>query len=330
VTDGQGTFIQYQEIRFSQARLVQLARVNAIIDEYATQGLTMSVRQLYYQLVARDVIPNQPREYDKLGALVSDGRVAGLISWTAIEDRNRGLVSRRSYDHPYEVLRESPDHFRRDLWLDQPWRPLVLVEKVALEGVISGICHELRVDFMATRGYNSQSETWRLGRRLGRYVRKGQRPIVLHLGDHDPSGRDMTRDLTERLSLFTGVPVLVQRLALNLPQVEQYGCPPNPTKLTDSRAGDKLADGSYTPGSYREYMRRAGADPDTCWELDAMPPTGIRDLVEDAVMRVRDEDRWSQALAREASDRDALKILVEEMIGDGGRSEDRSDVDDED
>jgi hypothetical protein len=317
-----GVFIRYQEVKFSAARAAQLGRVNQIIDDYARQGLTMSVRQIYYQLVRRAWIDNEPREYDKLVALVSDGRMAGMISWTAIEDRNRQMMGLRTYDDPYQVLREAPARLRRDLWVDQDWRPKVLVEKAALEGVIGQVCDQLRVDFMATRGYNSQSETWRLGRELARCVRAGQRPLVLHLGDHDPSGLDMTRDLRDRLSLFASVPVLVQRLALNLPQVERYDPPPNPTKLTDSRAGVDQGDGTFTPGSYRDQMQTAGADPNACWELDALEPTVIRDLIQDAVLRVRDPVRWDAALAREAQDRDALTVMVEEMTGGSGLTDD--------
>lgn len=288
--------IRYREIRFSADRLEAILQANAIIKEYAAQGMTMSVRQVYYQLVGTDLIANNDREYDKLQGLINDGRMAGIISWTAIEDRNRQMMSLQTYDVPQQALKAARDRYKRDLWSGQPWRPKVLVEKAALEGVISTICNELRVDFMATRGYNSQSETWRLGMELASCVQKGQRPIVFHLGDHDPSGLDMTRDLRDRLEVFTGVPVMVQRLALNMPQVKQYNPPPNPAKMSDGRA----------PAYVREYGTSS-------WELDALKPTVIRDLIRDAIMRVRDEELWSAALAREADDRDTIDIMLENM-----------------
>jgi hypothetical protein len=188
--------------------------------------------------------------------------------------------------------------YRIDLWADQPVRPEVWVEKAALEGVVGTICGELRVDYFACRGYNSQSEQWRAGRRFARYLGKGQRPMVFHLGDHDPSGIDMTRDNRDRLGLFAGYPVQVVRLALNMDQVERYRPPPNPAKTTDARFAD--------------YQQQFG---DESWELDALPPETIRDLIKDAVLRVRDENLWDAALKQEAEDKIVLGTFVDDAAG---------------
>src|ERR1700722_6974774 len=137
------------------------------------------------------------------------------------------------------------------------------------------------------------------------YVQRGQRPIVFHLGDHDPSGIDMTRDNYDRLSMFAGAPVQVVRRALNMPQVEEYDPPPNPAKLTDSRA--------------RDYIDKYG---DECWELDALDPAMLRDLIRDAVLRIRDREKWDAALAQEVDDLRYLDSVIEEASGaapeDGG------------
>ena len=118
----------------------------------------------------------------------------------------------------------------------------------------------------------------------------------------------MTRDNRDRLSMFAGTPTLVQRLALNMNQIEQYDPPPNPAKLSDSRAGD--------------YISQFG---DSCWELDALEPTVIRDLIRDAVLMVRDEGVWSDRAEVEATD-----IAAMERIADGygaGEAEDEGDDD---
>jgi hypothetical protein len=154
------------------------------------------------------------------------------------------------------------------------------------------------VDYFACRGYNSQSEQWRAGQRLARYVQKGQRPIIFHLGDHDPSGIDMTRDNTERLGLFAGTPVMVVRLALNMDQVRHYNPPPNPAKLSDSRA--------------RDYVSKFG---DESWELDALDPRVIQRLIRENVERIRNESIWQEALADEAADLDEIDIMIERMTG---------------
>lgn len=292
------TYLCYKNINFNKSRLENIAGVNAIIEEYQKQGLTLSVRQIYYQFVSRGWIANKDSEYNRLQSVINDGRIAGLISWTAIEDRNRSLMGLRTYDQPSDVIRAAKVGYRIDKWEGQPWRPEVWIEKAALEGVISSICNELQVDFFSCRGYSSQSEQWRAGQRFAEYVKKGQRPIVFHLGDHDPSGIDMTRDNRERLSMFAGVPVTVQRLALNMPQVEQYSPPPNPAKLSDSRAAD--------------YVAQYG---DESWELDALSPVVIRDLIRDAIMLVRDEAKWDAALKEEEIDKEELDHMIELMEG---------------
>lgn len=290
-----GTYLQYIPRNFTRSTLELIARANKIIAEYERQGLSLTLRQLYYQFVARGLLPNSDQSYNRLGSTVSDGRLSGLISWTAIEDRTRNLRGLRTYDSPGDAIAGARASYRRDLWADQPWRPEVWIEKEALVGVVESICAELRVDFFACRGYNSQSEQWRAGQRFAEYIRKGQRPIVFHLGDHDPSGIDMTRDNQERLSMFAGVPIQVVRLALNMPQVEQYNPPPNPAKVTDSRARGYIE-------LYGEYS----------WELDALEPTVLRDLVRNAVLQLRDEERWNRALEAEAEDLRYLDDIIEE------------------
>lgn len=299
------TLIRYSGRNLGPAILDKVRRANAIVEQYQAQGLSMSVRQIFYQFVKRNWIPNDDKQYDVIQQAVDAGRMAGLISWDAIEDRNRFMRGLDSHASPVAAVKAAREGYRIDLWADQPWAPVVLVEKAALEGVLAGICNELRVDFMATRGYNSQSETWRLGQRCARMVQQGRRPIIFHLGDHDASGIDMTRDLRDRVTLFADYPVPVQRLALNMNQVEEYAPPPNPAKRTDGRTA-----------KYTRWMESQGYDHGTSrssWELDALEPTVIRELIRDAVMRIRDEALWDAALAREAADLDTLDIMMETM-----------------
>lgn len=137
---------------------------------------------------------------------------------------------------------------------------------------------------------------WAAGQRLAGYIRKGQRPIILHMTDHDPSGLDMTGDVGRRLETFAGVPITVARIALTMRQVTELNPPPNPAKLTDSRAASYVA----------EYG-------DESWELDALPPDQILALVDREVGRLRDESLWSAALAQEAADRRALEEVADDF-----------------
>jgi len=298
------TFRAYIEKRFGAEALERIKMANAIIEEYQAKGYSLTLRQRYYQHVARGLIENNLKSYSRLGGLINDGRLAGLISWSAIEDRTRNLMGLPSYTSSAAMLRGVQSQFRLDLWEDQPWRPEVWVEKEALADVVGQICAKLRVDFFPCRGYVSQSEQWRAGRRLRNYVLKGQRPIIFHLGDHDPSGIDMTRDNRDRLSLFAGVDITVVRLALNMEQIERYRPPPNPAKVTDSR--------------FEAYQQKYG---DESWELDALNPEVIHNLIENNVRRIRDEKLWDAALAREVADKQDLEDMISEMDSDGDDDE---------
>lgn len=289
-----GHFRCYRDKKFTKDHLKIIQAANHIIEQYEEQGFSLTLRQVYYQFVAKGWLPNKQSEYDRLGAIISDARLAGLLSWTAIEDRNRSLMGTRTYDSPKTAVQGVASAYRIDKWADQPWRPEVWVEKAALEDVVGSMCNQLQVDFFSCRGYNSQSAQWRAGQRFAGYVRKGQRPIVFHLGDHDPSGLDMTRDNQERLSLFAGTPIMVQRLALNMPQIEQYNPPPNPAKQTDSRFAD--------------YAERYG---DESWELDALEPSVIHSLIKHAVTQVRDEAKWNDMLAKETAQRRMLDEMID-------------------
>ena len=164
-----------------------------------------------------------------------DGRLAGLIDWNRIVDRTRNLEGNSHWGNPGEIMRSAAHSFRLDKWANQPYRVECWIEKDALRGVIAGVCNELDIPHFSCRGYTSISEMWVAARRLQHWIARGQTPVILHLGDHDPSGVDMTRDIFDRLQTFMGG-AEVKRLALNWDQVEMYNPPPNPAKLTDSRA----------------------------------------------------------------------------------------------
>lgn len=266
--------IAYIEREFQTDTRALIDRCNAIITEYTEQGFTLTLRQLYYQLVSRDIIANKQTEYKRLGSIVNDARLAGLIDWLAIEDRTRDLRSLAHWSTASEIVESCASQYRVDLWEGQPYRPEVWIEKDALVGVIEGVCNELDVPHFSCRGYTSQSEMWVAAQRLRGYAKKKQKPVIFHFGDHDPSGKDMTRDITDRLALFMGG-VPVKRLALNMDQVEEYEPPPNPAKTTDSR--------------YAAYIAEFGEE---SWELDALEPTVIAALIRAAITGLIDQRKW--------------------------------------
>lgn len=282
--------IKYKDFNFSDGTLALIRQCNAIIAEYTEAGYRLTLRQLYYQLVSRDIIANRQTEYKRLGSIVNDGRLAGLIDWNAIEDRTHNLQKMAAWNNPAEIVEACAAQFHVDMWEGQEYRPEVWIEKDALLGVIEPVCHEFDVPFFSCRGYTSQSEMWAGAMRFQRIGRE-QTTIIFHLGDHDPSGKDMTRDIIDRMELFMGGTKL-ERLALNMDQVKQYNPPPNPAKFTDSRCAG--------------YVAEFG---ESSWELDALRPDVLDGLIRGAITALIDQDLWDERQAIKDAGREHLKKI---------------------
>lgn len=284
--------IKYKNIKMQEKSLELIRLVNAVVDEYERQGYELTLRQVYYQLVARGFIPNNERSYKNLGNLINDGRLAGLIDWYAIVDRTRNLRRNSHWDCPEDVIASAKYSYMLDRWKDQPNYVEVWVEKDALIGIVSKICSELDVPHFSCRGYTSQSEMWSAAQRFIRQDWRDSRTII-HLGDHDPSGIDMTRDIQERLEMF-GADVNVKRVALTMEQIETFNPPPNPTKLTDARAFGYIA----------EYGHE-------CWELDALEPKVITDLIRSEVNELVDFSLFRKVEVKEDADKNNIQEICD-------------------
>jgi hypothetical protein len=261
----------------------------------------LTLRQLYYQFVARALISNSQSEYKKLGNTLSNARLAGLVDWEAIEDRTRNLMHNTHFGGVSEILEAASKTHRLDLWTDQPCAVEVWIEKEALTGVIADVCRKLDVPYFACRGYVSCSAMWRAGQRAyWRYDSCDQKTIILHFGDHDPSGLDMTRDNSDRLDVFSEFSdcVEVHRIALNMDQIDEFQPPPNFAKLTDTRAA--------------EYITRYGR---SSWELDALEPRVIDRLIRDNVDLYLNQDLFDARLALQKQQRTQLIEVAESFAG---------------
>ncbi len=287
--------LRYIDKNIREGKLAIIATARDIIAEYQAQGLNLTLRQLYYQFVARDLIPNRQREYKRLGEIISDGRLLGYLDWGAIEDRTRRCMSWQTFDSPAEAIKEAADSYRRDRWEDQPRYVEVWVEKEALAGVIGQACVEYHCPHVSCKGYMSQSAIWTAGHyRMRLAVERGQEPLVIHLGDHDPSGIDMTRDIQERLSMFAQGWVEVDRIALNMDQVEEHDCPPNPAKMSDSRSSD--------------YVLEHGYD---SWELDALEPSMLAELIKSKIEAALDRELWDKATERWEAEQAEMREMAD-------------------
>ena len=282
--------IQYKEIRFQQKSLDLIELVNQVVDEYSAQGYELTLRQVYYQLVARGYIPNNERSYKNVGSLINDGRLAGLIDWHSVTDRTRNLRKAGHWENPADVIASARYSYNLDKWKGQPNYVEVWVEKDALVDIVGQACDPLDTPYFSCRGYTSQSEMWSAAQRFIRQDDREKR-IIIHLGDHDPSGIDMTRDIQERLELF-GADVYVKRVALTMNQIQTYNPPPNPAKITDSRAS--------------KHIDQFG---DESWELDALEPKVITDLIKKQVTMYRNDDIYRAVCDKESREKEELKML---------------------
>ena len=283
---------------FRADTLTIIEHARQITEDYKRRGFTLTLRQLFYQFVARDLLPNKQAQYKRLGSIVDDARQAGLLDWETIEDRTRNVERPSVWTSPEAIIRAVAEQYQEDPWRGQKYRPEVWIEKDALVGVVEPVCERFKVPYFACRGYTSQSEAYAAGKRFQAYRRQGFTPIVLHLGDHDPSGLHMTVDNGNRLALFAGGHVEVRRLALNMDQIEQYDPPPNPAKETDSR--------------FESYAAEHG---ESSWELDALDPDVIDQLIEDALRELIDQDAWDEAEEAEREHKEGLEQASDNWEG---------------
>jgi hypothetical protein len=276
---GAGLKEKYGSVNFRQSSLDRISLINGIIEDYQGQGYDLSLRQLYYQLVAGGHIENSEKSYKNTGNLLNDGRMAGLIDWDVITDRTRTLYNRQWDEHgPADinifgaVNREIDGCFSSSKWAGQPFYLEAWVEKEALSEIISSAARDHDVAYFACKGYTSLTALYEAAERLKKKHESGRDCVLIYLGDHDPSGIDMTRDIRERLEKF-GAVVDVQRIALNMEQIERFNPPPNPAKETDTRA--------------QGYIEKYGAE---SWELDALRPQVLHDLIVEKISEYFDPE----------------------------------------
>ncbi len=294
--------ICYKETNFKEKSLYLIEKANDIVSDYKEQGYDLTLRQLYYQFVARDIIPNNQKSYDNLGALINNARLAGLVDWNAIEDRTRNIRNAFHWEDPNALLASAARQFDLNKWAGQSEYVEVWVEKDALVGIVGQAAESYDVPYFSCRGYVSQTEMWGAAQRIIRKLEhEHEHATIIHLGDHDPSGKDMTRDITDRINMFAThhgfdeFSIEIRRVALEMNQIQKYNPPPNPAKLTDSRCGKYI----------QEYGRSS-------WELDALEPMVLENIIQNAVRDLLNIDLFNEKLKEE----DEIKRRLEQYAKD--------------
>lgn len=298
---------QFRDWKPRGATLALLQRMQSVILHYQAQRIRMTLRQLYYQLVAANIITNQEKSYKKLSEMLTSARMAGFVDWTAIEDRVRVPHRWPQWNNISSLMSSAIDSFRLPRHEDQENYIELWAEKDAISSVLRPICDMLHVHIVVNRGYSSASAMYDASKRFIGAVDRGQRPLLLYLGDFDPSGRDMDRDIVERLAEF-GVNVHFTRVGLTHEQIEQYHPPPNPAKVSDPRA--------------EAYIAEFG---DSSWEVDSLPPEVLNQIVTDAISAEMDMDKYNAVMERENGMKDRLQEVATDLDEEFGDDDDEDD-----
>jgi len=288
--------ILYKAFNFRTATLNLITQANDIITEYFAEDYKLTLRQLYYQFVARGIILNKEKEYKRLGGVINDGRLAGTIDWDAIVDRTRKIQINSHWDEPSEIIQSAANSYAIDTRATQDNYVEVWVEKEALAGILARVCEPLDVPYFSCKGYTSQSAMWRAACRIENKLQSQfhKKATILHLGDHDPSGIDMTNDIDKRLNEVFGVDTKIKRIALTMNQIGEYEPPPNPAKITDSR--------------YHSYAALYGED---SWELDALDPRTINDLITKEIKALTDLAKQRILVNKQEKQREKLQSIAD-------------------
>ena len=253
-----------------------LSSVKGVLQTY--QGTPITIRQLYYRLVAAGTIPNNINSYKRLVDRLSKWRKDRTLPMDSFIDRTRALIIHDYgwYDHnPRTWLSDDLDRllnsfitYSLNKWYKQPYRITVAVEKQALEGVFDPICQDLGVNLAVCRGYPSLSFTREIAEYMGKLY-EGQEEvddIILYFGDYDPSGMNIPESIEDNLTNVFDASFQLERIALLEDQVSEMDLIPAPVKTTDSRAS--------------KFMSEHG---DEVFELDAVDPKDLQEMIREAI-----------------------------------------------
>lgn len=259
----------------------------------------LTVRQLYYQLVAKLVIPNELKQYQKVSRVNTTLRRNDIVPWSAFEDRTRRTIEKRGESDVHEFAYWQMDSFLnynyygRCYVQNQDNYVEVAVEKDALSSIVSDAIWKYCTRLNIVKGQVSATMLNEMAERFEQAVFNGQHPILLYLGDFDPTGIAIPESIVNKLDEHHGVEVELNRVGLNPDQVSQYNLP------------ESVDAAKATDPNYRKFIRRFGNASPT--ELDALHPRDLTDLIQTALESVLDMTDVEQQKEIEATERLTLK-----------------------
>ena len=310
--------------KMTRPELAEVALTIAL--EYQEKYLTLTVRQLYYQMISRGLSANGQPHYDRIGETLANARLRGDFPMNLIEDRGRTVGNTdatsssidvdEALDYAAQSIRSMPRwQINRAHWYGQDTVPSVWIEKEALTGIFSSACNQARVGLFACKGYSSVSALFEWVKFADAQTEDDSaEAVVLYFGDHDPDGMEIPLSAERNITLMlksgvvpgrcpagqtwndkedeaTPLRFRIERIGLTLEQIRQFNPPSYPAKKTSSR--------------YKKYIASTGIE--EAWELDALDPEEMQRLVRDHTDRLFDRE-----VAR--SNRRLLRRRRDEMI----------------
>lgn len=248
----------------------------------------MTVRQVYYQLVSRQVVKNNRNRYQSVSDAIVKARQQGIIPWEWIEDRLRRPRKVSMWADLADFSDAAARAYRRDVWATQSVCVEVWLEKDALSGIFEDTLEPYGVTLNVGRGFDGWSSIRNAAERYAARDEDGLDVTVLYFGDFDPSGEDMVRSLRDRLAYFDSRPEII-KCALTMNDIERYNLPPDFAKKTDSRAA--------------KFIAQHG---DVSVELDALPADVLISRLVEEIERRMDMIELERVRAKQELERERL------------------------
>ena len=262
----------------------------AIVESVATEH-PVSLRGVFYRVMSAGAIEKTEAGYNVVGRQLIKLRASGRVPYSYITDGTRLMRKPATWSHLDEMLEDAAASYRRALWHDQDAEVIILSEKDAISGVVLPITARWDVELGITRGYSSVTFAHSLAQTILCNTEVGKTTFVYNLGDHDASGVDAWRDLVAKVRGFAPVGEFAQfeRIAVTEAQIALYQLPTRPSKSSDSRA----------KGFAGESV-----------EVDALPASVLREVVEEAITQHLDPDAYDLTMSVEDSERTVLANMV--------------------
>jgi hypothetical protein len=283
----------------SKAKFPFLKAIMKILDE-TKNFWPQSDRQIHYRLLnnsplihakkPQSIYTNYRKSYQSLCELLTRARLEGYISWDAIDDPTRTTALWNVFPSVEPFFKKQMDGFLtgyfRNFMASQPHHIEIIGEKNTIEGIIKPIAMEFRIPYTLSRGYSSSQPRYKLAQR---YEESGKNKLILLiLTDHDPDGDEIAQSFCRSMRDDFGIEnIHPVRVALTREQVNVLGLPP-------------IMQAKDTSRNYQKFFDKHGGD---VFELEAVPPEKLQQILKDAILSVIDIDAFNREQELEEADR---------------------------